>query len=225
MKNSIAMVLVLCLLNLNCQSQSNKKVSKDVKETSLDLLEVNFKTDLKKVIDFARFNTKESEFSEYLNSFETKEVNGFTLAGFQIESKTLVKGFEVPNNNYISLVTKNKETNKVLSIHLKLNYLKSKKAVLDMITDKLGAPKSLNSSNSINTLKGRENYIWKNYKDNKTAIISFFSEGSIVSIEENSPSEKVYSALIYLIDNDDVIDYPNGQKENILERLEGRFSS
>lgn len=75
----------------------------------------------------------------------------------------------------------------------------------------------LSKKGSINQFKGIQNYIWRTIKNNKSLLLSTFSEGTIYNAEHKTL--KNYKAIVYIFDNDAEIVYPNGQKETIIERL------
>jgi len=224
MSKKISIILLLVgLLNISCQSQKNDKTNQiNQKNTVTDLLKIDFKNDLNTLLQHANYASVQSEFSEYLNSFMTKEVDSFKMGEILFFSKYKVDDFEISNNSYISFVTKN-ENEEIIVVHIRTNYLGDERLNYTNLKNMYGEPELLSVENSINDLKGRKNYVWKNFKNNYSILLSHFSEGNIVPVNSKSAT-KVNSDLIYIVNNNVIIDYPNGQKEGVLERLVKRFS-
>ena len=224
MSKKIFIILILVgLLNISCQSQKSDKAKQiNQKSAMVDLLKINFKNDLNTLLSYTNFTSAESEFSEYLNAFTTKEVDSFKMGKSLFSSKYKVNDFEISNDSYISFVTKN-ENEEIIVVHIRTNYLGDEKKNYTYLKNMYGEPELLSVENSINDLKGRRNYVWKNFKNDYSILLSQISEGNIVPVN-GEPSTKANSDLIYIVNNYALIDYPNGQKEEILERLIKRFS-
>ncbi len=212
-------------LHISCQNK--KKTSDDnvVDPTNMkiDVLKINFSTDFGKLLKTAEFKINESEFSEYVQVEQTTNVNSFKLGDIELLSTYEINGVKIPNDSYISFSRQNADSDLIETLHLRYNYIGDKDLIFDELKKLLGAAENLNNDESINALKEKENFIWRGIDDNRSLILSQFTDGSAIGVGDVD-SRRINSVLIYIIDEKSEINYPNGQKENIIERLENRFS-
>ncbi|WP_340199082.1 hypothetical protein [Ascidiimonas sp. W6] len=204
--------------NIAKKKENNEKlIIKDLLETKLSTLSPDeFRLE-------NGFNESPSEFSEYLISFKTEKEIPYTLGAIPIDTAYSYQGNKLPNGNYVSFVKSN-STNEIISIHLKINYIGNKDAVINELSKKLGQNNKLNDDKSINTMKRRENFYWKNYIEGQSIITSQYSEFTIGGLTKQEGSQKIQTLLVYIYKNDAKIEYPNGQVETIEKRLMKRFS-
>jgi hypothetical protein len=222
-KKIIYLISMILFSNLSCQNKDKKNDKVEVDKHKTNLVNVNLNKDLDNILVSTKFDTSESEFSEYLYAYNSKDVELFKLGKIEFTSKHNIEGIQVPNDSYISFCTSNEESKKIEVIHLKYNLIEADGLFFDQLKKEFGEPRLLSTEDSINKFKGNQNYIWDNFNKSQSLIISQFKEGNAI-ITGDTPSKQVTSVLIYIVDNNAIINYPNNQKENILERLNNRFS-
>ncbi|OWW24509.1 hypothetical protein B4Q04_14425 [Zobellia sp. OII3] len=224
-KTIFLIFLISISLNISCQTKKQTGDDKTVDPTNMkiDILKINFSTDLGKLLKTADFKVKESEFSEYIKAERTTNVNLFKLGDIELLSTYEINGVKIPNDSYISLSRQNGDSDLIETLHLRYNFIGDKDLIFNELKKLLGAAENLNNDESINALKEKENFIWRGIGDNRSLILSQFTDGSAIGVGDVD-SRRINSVLIYIIDGKSEINYPNGQKEKIIERLENRFS-
>ena len=226
MHKIISLLIALVLfLNLSCREKSKSNTTRlnENEKMSTDLNDLDFNDDLKQIVETAKFDLGESEFSEYLMAYSTKQVQSFHLGDFTFNSEYEINGVAAPNESYVSFVIDDESNKRILTAHVEYNFIGDQNQVLNHLKKQFGEPAIMNDEDSVNTFKGIQNFIWNNFQENKSLLLSQFSEGGAVQLNNNK-SEKIFTTLLYIVDNDAIINYPNGQQENILERLSNRFS-
>ncbi|WP_430909420.1 hypothetical protein [Maribacter sp. 2-571] len=223
MQRKIKFLIVIALISLNIKCQNKKdKADKEMStnDSVIDILSIDFESDLDKVISLTNFNLGESEYSEYLQAYSSVSMEKFKLGAIQFNSNFKVNGIDIPNDSYISFSFSKKEINQIKAVHIRYNFIEDD--ILNLFQKEFGKPDLLGQAGSINDFKGSKNYIWKDVNANHSIIVSQNSDGSALSTG-NGVSQKVNSVLIYIVGNAS-INYPNGQTETVLQRLIDRFS-
>lgn len=199
---------------LSCQVNDTKNRT--------NLLNIDLKKDLKTILKETQLEKGSSDLSEHLNSFKSKDLAKFSLGTIRFNDEIKIDKLEIPYEKHIHFVTKREDEDQICVISIEYSSLKSKTESLQPYIDIFGKPDKLNEQNSINKMKGNDNFIWKNYSNEYTYILSQSSTGSITL--KDSDYKKVHKSIFYIIDNNSFITYPNKQKENILEKLVKRLS-
>ncbi|WP_405266096.1 hypothetical protein [Cellulophaga sp. Ld12] len=186
----------------------------------LDVLEIDLANDWNELSKATVLEKRLSTTSEYLFSYSTKNVDKFKIGEFKLLTEKSINNssFKIPTENQVSFIFNDTTRSELIEIEAEIGFLENDHVILDVINKKYGQGELLSKIGSINELKGRQNYLWKNLKNDQSLIISTFLAGNTYSAEENS-SIKNYKCSIYLIDNAAEIMYPNGQKETVLERV------
>ncbi|PKV50748.1 hypothetical protein ATE84_2814 [Aquimarina sp. MAR_2010_214] len=198
-------------------NDKEKSIIEDILKVNLEDLKLeNFK-------DEKDFKEDISEFSEYLTAYRTENETSYKIGTIPLDTVYSYKGKNLPNGNTIAFV-KSSKTNDLVAIELVLNYLGKEDVVHEFLVKEFGKPELLNDDTSINSMKKRKNWFWKNYSNNHSLITSQFSETTIGGLTSAEDSEKVHTILFYFFKTDEKIDYPNGQIEAIEKRLVKRFS-
>lgn len=211
MKSRLITLVALCIILLvNCSLQ----------EKRLDLLEIDLKNDWNKISKSIKVKQGLCNTSEYLYSYFTKNVSTFKISEFALLTEKTINtsALAIPTENQVSFIFKDSTRHQLIEIETEIALLDNDSTILNLITKKYGKGELLSKKGSINQLKGIQNYLWKNLGNNQALILSTFLEGNIYDAEKKK-SIKQYKCRMYLIDNNAEISYPNGQKENILERL------
>ncbi|WP_405206105.1 hypothetical protein [Aquimarina sp. LLG6339-5] len=229
MKKHFFYISLFVSLLVSCQAQKKEDHIAKNEENNKDLIIKDLLTTKLSTLSPDQFklengfNKSSSEFSEYLTSFKTEKEVPYTLGAIPIDTTYSYQGKKLPNGNYVSFVKSN-NADEIISIHLKINYLGNKNAILNELNKKLGQNNKLNDEQSINTMKRRENFYWKNYIEGQSIITSQYSESTIGGLTKEEGSQKIQTFLVYIYKNDAKIEYPNGQVETIEKRLTKRFS-
>ncbi|MCL5246237.1 hypothetical protein M4I21_10490 [Cellulophaga sp. 20_2_10] len=211
-------VLIKCVLLLMFLVSCNSN------QKQLDIIEVNLTKDWAKISEKLELTESDNNTSEYLNSYETKNIDNIKINTFSIPAIKNTATIALPTENKVAFLFNDKEKKQLVEIETSLNYLNNNTEILNLISDKYGKGKLLSEEGTVNKIKGIENYVWKNIDNNHTLFLSTFSLGNIQDLETKS-SKKQYSCILYLVANNAEIIYPNGQKETILERLIVKLSS
>ena len=211
-------VLIKCVLLLMFLVSCNSN------QKQLDIIEVNLTKDWAKISEKLELTESDNNTSEYLNSYETKNIDNIKINTFSIPAIKKTATIALPTENKVAFLFNDKEKKQLVEIETSLNYLNNYTEILNLISDKYGKGKLLSEEGTVNKIKGIENYVWKNIDNNHTLFLSTFSLGNIQDLETKS-SKKQYSCILYLVANNAEIIYPNGQKETILERLIVKLSS
>ena len=211
-------ILIKCIFLLmflvNCNSNQKQ----------LDIIEVNLTNDWAKISEKLELTEGDNTTSEYLNSYITKNIDNIKINTFSIPTIKKTATIQLPTENKVAFLFNDKEKKQLVEIETSLNYLDNNTEILNSISKKYGKGKLLSEEGTVNKIKGIENYVWKNLNNNQTLFLSTFSLGNIQDLETKS-SKKQYSCILYLVDNNAEIIYPNGQKETIVERLIDKLSS
>ncbi len=186
----------------------------------LDVLEINLRNDWNELSKNAKLEQGLSDTSEYLFSYSTKNMDKFKIGEFKLLTEKSINNssFKISTENQVSFIFNDTTRSQLIEIEAEIGFLENDRVILDVINKKYGKGELLSEKGSINEFKGRQNYLWKNLKNDQSLIISTFLAGNTYSAEENS-STKTYTCRFYLIDNSAEISYPNGQRENLLERV------
>ena len=197
----------------------------NTEKKQLDMLEIDLANDWSEISKLIELKQGTNNTSEYLNSYYTKNINDIKIDKLTLSTEKSKKSANtsIPTENQINFLFKDDVNNQLVEIEIDINYLESDTLIFNLITKKYGQGKLLSKKGSISEIKEIQNYLWNNLDYNQSLILSTFFQGNIYDVETNS-NKKQYSNRIYLVNNNAEISYPNGQKENILERLINRMS-